>query len=102
MKITKPKENQILIEDERLKNFKLENETPSGLEQSEFDNIYETLVLGYRMSGMSASKQIFYGDKLSLLTIFTSMLKNLIDSNVITKDELINIYILLNMGEKDE
>lgn len=88
MRVTKPTETQVLIEDPLLRGFKLEVESETGLVNSKFDNIYETLVLAYRFPGMDASKQIFYGDKLSLLTIFSSTFQNLIERDIMSVSDL--------------
>lgn len=88
MKVTKPTETQVLIEDQALRGFKVEVESETGLADSKFDSVYETLVLAYRFPGMDASKQIFYGDKLSLLTIFCSIFQNLIERNSLTVSDL--------------
>lgn len=88
MKVSKPKENQLLFEDEYLRELKLEVETKGGLNDSEFNEIYEGLILGYRTVGMDASKQMFVGDKISLMTLFSAMLENMFTYKIITEREL--------------
>lgn len=88
MKITKPKKNQILLEDDRLENFKLEVKSKNGLNNTAFNDIYEALIFGYRLPNMNASKQMFLGDTLSIMTLVSSMLENLIDYGVIDEDML--------------
>lgn len=77
MKITKPKKNQILLEDDCFTDLDLEVKSKTGLNNSEFNEDYNGLVLLYRLPNMDASKHLFYGDKLSILTLLTGGLKNL-------------------------
>ena len=69
MKITKPKENQLLFEDDVFKDFKLECEHKNIIEGSKFDDNYNGIVLGYRFTPMGSSKQMFYGNNISILTL---------------------------------
>lgn len=88
MKITKPKENQILLEDDNFVNFSLETSSKTGLSDSEFNEAYGALALAYRIPGMDASKQIFYGDQLSIMTMFSSMVENLLKHNIMSEEDL--------------
>ena len=88
MKVSKPKENQLLFEDDNLKQLKLEVESKTGLSKSVLNEIYEGLILGYRTVGMDASKQVFVGDKLSLMTLFSSMIENMLTYKILTEKEL--------------
>lgn len=88
MLITKPKENQILLEDEDLKNFELENKSDLGIDKTEFDKFYNGLILVYRLPGMSASKQLFRGNQLSIRTLIASSLDSLIRNEVLSEDDL--------------
>lgn len=104
MKISKPKENQLLFEDDNLKQLKLEVESKTGLSKSVLNEIYEGLILGYRTVGMDASKQLFLGDKLSIMTLFSSMIENMLTYKILTEKELkqmINL-VLENMQTKGE
>lgn len=85
MKISKPKENQILIEDEYLKDFDLEVKNKTGLKDSKYNKEYETLLLLYRFPDMEASKQIIYGNTMSIWTIVCSFLENLLLNDVISE-----------------
>ena len=91
MKITKPKETQILLEDENFKHFHLDVVSKTGLNESKFNELYEGLILGYRQPNMDASKHIFFGNLVSIWTLSCSMLENLILNNVITEKELKNM-----------
>lgn len=88
MKITKPKENQILIEDEALKQFKLKVQSKTGLNNSGYNQIYQGLILAYRLPDMDASKQIFYGSEVSIMTLFCSCLESVISNNLIKESDL--------------
>ncbi len=99
MKVTKPKENQVLLEDDIFRQFDLNVESKTGLVDSEFNESYECLILSYRLPNMEASKQIFYGDIVGINTIITSMLKNLIDKKII---DLEYINHLIKESKKNE
>lgn len=88
MKVSKPKENQLLFEDDCLRELKLKVETKGGLNDSEFNDIYEAIIIGYRTTNMDASKQMFVGDKISLMTLFSAMLENMFTYKIITEREL--------------
>ena len=88
MKITKPKENQLLFEDDVFKDFKLECEHKNIIEGSKFDENYNGIVLGYRFTPMGSSKQMFYGSNISILTLLSSMLDNLLTREVLTEKQL--------------
>lgn len=83
-------------EDDAFKAFNLKVKFKTGLTKSEYNDFYESFILFYRLKGMDASKQIFMGNKLSLLTSITSMLDQLIRNKVITKDDLLNIIEFLD------
>lgn len=91
MKITKPKENQLLFEDDIFKDFKLECEHKNIIEGSKFDENYNGIVLGYRFTPMGSSKQMFYGSNISILTLLSSMLDNLLTREVLTEKQLYRI-----------
>lgn len=88
MKISKPKENQILIEDDSFKFFSLNVKSKTGLNKSKFNQIYQGLILAYRLPDMEASKQIFYGNLTSILTLFSSCLENIMINNLINEEQL--------------
>lgn len=88
MKVSKPKENQLLFEDDSFKHFDLKVKSKTGLSKSVLNQIYEGLILGYRTVDMEASKQMFVGDKLSLMTLFSSMLENMLTYKILTEKEL--------------
>lgn len=96
MKVTKLKENQLLLEDDAFKFFDTKVKSKTGLNKSEYNDYYESFILFYRLKGMDASKQMFIGNKISLLTSITSMLDQLIRNKVITRDDLFNIIELLD------
>lgn len=96
MKVTKPKDNQLLFEDDAFKAFDLKVKSKTGLSNSEYDNFYESFILLYRLKGMDASKQMYMGNKLSILTSLTSMLDQLMSRKVITREDLVNILELLD------
>lgn len=103
MKVSKPKENQLLFEDDNLKQLKLEVESKTGLSKSVLNEIYEGLILGYRTVGMEASKQVFVGDKLSLMTLFSSMIENMLTYKILTEKELQQmINLVLEKIEKEK
>ena len=83
MRITKPKDNQILLEDDDLKNFELENKSTLGIDKTSFDKLYDGLILIYRLPGMSASKQLFRGNQVSLRTLIASSIDSLIRNDLI-------------------
>ena len=65
--------------------------------------IYEGLILGYRTVGMEASKQVFVGDKLSLMTLFSSMMENMLTYKILTEKELYQmINLVLEKIEKEK
>lgn len=88
MKVTKPKENQLLFEDDVLKGFELEVKSKTGLANSPINDLYETFMLFYRFKGMDASKQLYTGNKISIMTGINSMLEQLIRAEIITKKDL--------------
>lgn len=97
MKVSKPKENQLLFEDDILKGFELEVKSKTGLANSPINELYEAFMLFYRFKGMDASKQIYTGNKLSIMTGVNSMLEKLISAGVITERDLNKI--ILNLHE---
>lgn len=88
MIITKPKKNQLLLEDDRLSEFNLEVKSKTGLNETEYDDMYNAMVFGYRQPGMDASKQLFMGDRVSVLTLLSSMMENLMRYKVIDSEDL--------------
>lgn len=89
MKITKPKDNQLLIEDDNFKHLDLSGQDNTLLNESEYNEVYSGLIMGFRLPGMGASKQIFACEnKLSILTLMSSMLENLVRNEIFTKEEL--------------
>ena len=90
MKVTKPKENQILLEDEALKKFTLEVKSNTGLNASDIDELYEGLLLAYRIHGMDASKQIMFGSQLSILTLTCSLIENIIRYKLLSEEQLMD------------
>lgn len=88
MKVSKLKDTQLLIEGDEIANLDLRVHSKTGLASSEFDNVYESLLLMYRFPGMDASKQLFYGDTISILTLLSSSLQNLLEYNILTEEQL--------------
>ena len=88
MKVTKPKGNQILLEDEAFEKFTLDVKSKGGLNDSEFDEEYEGLILGYRLPGMDASKQIFFGNQISILTLTASLFENILRYKLMNEKQL--------------
>ena len=88
MKITKPKENQLLFEDDALKDFKLECEYENIIKGSNFDKDYNGIIFAYRFTPMGCSKQMFYGNEMTILTLLSSMLDNLLTHKVLTEKKL--------------
>ena len=101
MKVSKPKENQLLFEDDSFKYFDLEVKTKTGLNESSFDNIYESFILFYRFKGMDASKQMFMGNQVSIVTALTSIINRLLATRIMSKDVLEDVAKLAteNMEE---
>lgn len=101
MKVSKPKENQLLFEDDSFKYFDLEVKTKTGLNESSFDNIYESFILFYRFKGMDASKQMFMGNQVSIVTALTSIINRLLATGIMSKDILEDVVKLAteNMEE---
>ena len=101
MKISKPKENQLLFEDDSFKHFDLEVKTKTGLNESSFNNIYESFILFYRCKGMDASKQMFMGNQVSIVTALTSIINKLLATGIMNKDILEDVVKLAteNMEE---
>lgn len=95
MKVTKPKDNQLLFEDDTLKCFDLEVQSKTGLANTPINEVYEAFMLFYRFKDMDASKQIYIGNKVSIMTAITSMLDKLIETKVITKKDLKNIIDMI-------
>lgn len=92
MKITKPKANQLLIEAKELKKFDLKVKSKTGLSQSKFNNFYESMILGYRLPNMEASKQIIYGkNEESIKTLYASITENLLLNGILDEKELKNV-----------
>ena len=88
MKVTKPKENQILIEDDLFMKLSLKVKSNTGLNDSKYNKLYQGLILAYRLQDMEASKQIFYGNPTSIMTLFCSCLENIMINNLINEDQL--------------
>lgn len=88
MQITKPKNNQILIEDDILKQFDLKVHSHGGLNESGFNELHKGFILAYRLPDMDASKQIFYGSPVSIMTLFCSCLESVVSQGLIEEDIL--------------
>ena len=88
MKITKPKDNQILIEDDIFKQFELKVKSNTGLNNSGYNKIYQGLILAYRLPDMDASKQLFYGDPISIMTLFCSCLESIVANGLISENNI--------------
>lgn len=92
MEITKVKDNQILLEDDAFKeisDYSLKVvKSKTGLSDSVYDKEYDAFILAFRQPGMEASKQLFLGSTISLITLLSSMMHNLIDQELITEDLL--------------
>lgn len=91
MKITKPKETQILLEDENFKHFHLDVVSQTGLNDSEYNEFYEGLIFAYRQPNMDASKQMFFGNVPSICTLMCSMLEQLLLRDIISEKQLKNM-----------
>lgn len=94
MKVSKPKENQLLFEDESFKHFDLEIKTKTGLNESSLNDIYESFILFYRFKGMDASKQMFMGNQVSIITALTSIINRLLATGIMSKDILEDVVKL--------
>lgn len=89
MKIYKSSEDTLCIQGKEIKKFEIETSYKGKeLVDSELNGIYDTMILGYRFPGMEVSKHMFYGNKLSITTLFCSMTENMLLYNIITEDEL--------------
>ena len=88
MIINKPKDNQILFEDDNFKHFKLEVQSKTGLNKSKYNNDYDGIMLCYRQPNMDASKQIFFGNSITICTLICSSLENLLTYGVLNEDML--------------
>lgn len=88
MKITKPKENQLLLEDDCFKKFKLDVESKTGLNESVYNKFYEGVVLAYRLPNMDASKQMFFGSPASIMTLMCSCIESLIVNKLVSEKQL--------------
>lgn len=104
MKVYKSKEDTLCIQGKELIKFEVEVKSKNKeLTDSAFDGAYDTMILGYRFPGMEASKQIFYGSKLSIATLLCSMMENMLLRNVITEAELKNaVSIVIKQVRKSE
>lgn len=68
-----------------------------------FEKEYEAYILAYRRPGKdNNSKQIFYGDVPSVLTMMTSMLESLLRKGVLNEDALKEMVELAIKGSKGE
>ena len=93
MKITKPKENQLLFEDENLKKFALKVQNETGLNNSKYNKSYDGVILAYRHPDMDASKQMFFGNTMTICTLISSCLENLLNYGILneeTLDDMVN------------
>lgn len=89
MKVTKPKSNQILIEDDLIKDIKIKNEKLD----KEYDENYQVLLFGYRQKGMPNSIQLFSGNSLkSISVLFLSIMETLDRELGIKPEHLLEIY----------
>lgn len=88
MKITKPKENQLLIEAEFLENYKLDIEIKKGLNKSISNKFYEGMVLAYRLPNMDASKHLFFGSPSSIMTLMCNNIENLLVNKLVSEKQL--------------
>lgn len=100
MKVTKPNDNQILIEDDLLKQFNLDVKSHTGLNTSGYNHLYQGLILIYRFPNMDASKQLFYGNKTSILTLLCSSIENIIDNKLMNEDDLDDIVSAIKNNKK--
>lgn len=89
MKITKPKSNQLLIEDDCLINLNLNVKSKTGLNDSEYNKMYEALILAWRFPNMDASKQMFYGSQIGLATLLTSLVDSAEDNKIFKLEHLV-------------
>lgn len=96
MKVTKPKDNQLSFEDDALKAFDTKVKSKTGLSKSKCNSLYESFILFYRFKDMEASKQMYMGNRISILTSLTSMLDQLIKAKVITRQDLFDMLELLD------
>lgn len=94
MKVSKPKENQLLFEDDSFKHFDLEVKSKTGLNESSLNDIYESFILFYRFKGMDASKQMFMGNQVSIVTALTSIINRLLATGIMSKDILEDVVKL--------
>ena len=83
MKITKPKENQLLFEDENLKKFTLKVQN-----KSKYNKSYNGVILAYRQPDMDASKQMFFGNTMTICTLISSCLENLLNYGILNEEML--------------
>lgn len=88
MKITKPKENQLLFEDENLKKFTLKVQNETGLNKSKYNKSYDGVILAYRQPNMDASKQMFFGNTMTICTLISSCLENLLNYGILNEEML--------------
>lgn len=88
MKITKPKENQLLFEDENLKKFTLKVQNETGLNKSKYNKSYDGVILAYRQPDMDASKQMFFGNTMTICTLISSCLESIITNKLIAEKDL--------------
>lgn len=102
MKVSKPKENQLLFEDDMFKQFDTEVKSKTGLVNSPINELYESFILFYRFKDMDASKQIFYGNKLSLMTSIASMLDRLINESDFTIKDIEKIVAMVKFSNEHE
>lgn len=70
------------------KQFDLKVQTNAGLNNSGFNELYKGFILAYRLPDMDASKQIFYGSRISVMTLFCSCLESIITNKLIAEKDL--------------
>lgn len=100
MKVFKSAEDTLCIQGDFVPLLDLNVKTKTGLSESAMDSIYEAVLIGYRLPGMDASKQIIAGDRVSVCTLTASLLENLLRHKVITDKDLLKLVNLVLKSTK--
>lgn len=69
-----------------IKKLKQQNET--GLNKSKYNKSYDGVILAYRQPDMDASKQMFFGNAMTICTLISSCLENLLNYGILNEEML--------------
>lgn len=76
--------------------------TRDNWEGDESDELYRGFIYGFRFPGMGNSSQVFMGNKIALMTLFTSMMSTMIRRKVISIADFKSMINMIENTEREE